>query len=107
MARGLAKLIGFDLINVPGATGFLDTNYQGKGEAAIEALKNYDIVFVHIEAPDEAGHGGNIMGKKKAVEQIDKYIVGPVYEAIAEIRQLADTRTAGPSDTCSHRFAFG
>ena len=82
LARGLAKLIGFDLISVPGATGFLDTNYQGKGEATIEALKNYDIVFVHIEAPDEAGHGGNIMGKKKAVEQIDKYIVGPVYEAI-------------------------
>jgi 2,3-bisphosphoglycerate-independent phosphoglycerate mutase len=82
LARGLAKLIGFDLINVPGATGFLDTNYKGKGEATIDALKNYDIVFVHIEAPDEAGHGGNIMGKKKAVEQIDKYIVGPVYEAI-------------------------
>jgi 2,3-bisphosphoglycerate-independent phosphoglycerate mutase len=82
LARGLAKLIGFDLIAVPGATGFLDTNYQGKGEAAIEALKNYDILFVHIEAPDEAGHGGNIMGKKKAVEQIDKFVVGPVLEAL-------------------------
>ncbi len=82
LARGLAKLIGFDLITVPGATGFLDTDYKGKGEAAIKALKKYDIVFVHVEAPDEAGHGGNIMGKKKAVEQIDKFIVGPVLEAL-------------------------
>ena len=82
LARGLAKLIGFDLIEVPGATGFVDTNYQGKASAAIEAMDKYDIVFVHIEAPDEASHSGNARMKKKAVEQIDKYIVGPVYEAI-------------------------
>lgn len=80
LARGLAKLIGFDLINVPGATGFIDTNYKGKGEAAIKALKKYDVVLVHIEAPDEAGHGSNITAKKKSVEQIDKFIVGPVLE---------------------------
>ncbi len=82
LAKGLAKLIGFDLIEVPGATGFVDTNYQGKAEAAIEALDKYDIVFVHIEAPDEAGHSGDAKVKKKAVELIDKHIVGPVYEAI-------------------------
>jgi len=82
LVRGLSKLIGFDLINVPGATGFIDTNYQGKASAAIEALKEYDIVFVHIEAPDEASHNGNAEMKKKAVEQIDKYIVGPVLEAL-------------------------
>jgi 2,3-bisphosphoglycerate-independent phosphoglycerate mutase len=82
LVRGLAKLIGFDLISVPGATGFVDTNYQGKSSAAIEALKKYDIVFIHVEAPDEASHTGSIELKKKAIEQIDKYIVGPVFEAL-------------------------
>ncbi len=84
LARGLSKLIGFDLIEVPGATGFVDTNYEGKGSAAVEALKKYDIVLVHIEAPDEAGHAGSAELKKKTVEQIDKYIVGPVYEALQQ-----------------------
>ncbi len=82
LVRGLAKLIGFDVIDVPGATGFFDTNYVGKADAAIEALENYDLVFVHVEAPDEAGHSGNAELKKKAVERIDKHIVGPVYEAL-------------------------
>jgi 2,3-bisphosphoglycerate-independent phosphoglycerate mutase len=82
LVRGLAKLIGFDLINVPGATGFVDTNYQGKGSAAVEALEKYDIVFVHVEAPDEAGHSGNAEMKKKAIEQIDRHIVGPVLDAL-------------------------
>lgn len=82
LVRGLAKLIGFDLIKVEGATGFVDTNYKGKAAAAIEALDKYDIVLVHIEGPDEAGHAGNAELKKKAVEQIDKYIVGPVYQAL-------------------------
>ena len=82
LVKGLSKLIGFDLIDVPGATGFIDTNYQGKASAAIKAIEEYDIVFVHIEAPDEASHSGNAEMKKKAVEQIDKYIVGPVFEAL-------------------------
>jgi len=82
LVRGLSMLIGFDLIDVPGATGFVDTNYQGKASAAIEALDKYDLVFVHIEAPDEASHNGSVEMKKKAIEQIDKYIVGPVLEAL-------------------------
>jgi 2,3-bisphosphoglycerate-independent phosphoglycerate mutase len=82
LVKGLSMLIGFDLINVPGATGFVDTNYQGKASAAIKALDKYDIVFIHIEAPDEASHNGSIELKKKAIEQIDKYIVGPVLEAL-------------------------
>jgi 2,3-bisphosphoglycerate-independent phosphoglycerate mutase len=84
LVRGLAKLIGFDLIEVPGATGFVDTNYQGKAEAAIKALEKYDIVFVHIEAPDESGHQGNAQMKKKAIELIDKHIIGPVYDALQQ-----------------------
>ena len=82
LVRGLAKLIGFDLIDVPGATGFIDTNYPGKASAAIQALDTYDIVFIHIEAPDEASHNGNVEMKKKAIERIDKHIVGPVFEAM-------------------------
>ena len=84
LVKGLAKLIAFDLITVEGATGYVDTNYEGKGDAAIEALKKYDLVFVHVEAPDEASHSGNALLKKKTIEQIDKYIVGPVHEALKE-----------------------
>ncbi len=82
LVRGLAKLVGFDLIDVPGATGFVDTNYEGKGQAAIRALEKYDLVFVHIEAPDEAGHQGDVQAKKKAIEQVDRFIVGPVLAAL-------------------------
>ncbi|MGE5296893.1 MAG: cofactor-independent phosphoglycerate mutase, partial [Solirubrobacterales bacterium] len=82
LVRGLAKLVGFDLIDVPGATGFLDTNYQGKAQAAIDALEKYDLVFIHVEAPDEAGHEGNADAKKQAIERVDQHIVGPVFDAI-------------------------
>lgn len=105
LVRGLAKLIGFDLINVEGATGFVDTNYEGKAAAAIEALEKYDIVFVHIEAPDEAGHSGNAELKKKAVEQIDKYIVGPVFEALQKYdnwNMLVAPDHPTPIRTCAH-----
>ncbi len=82
LVRGLSKLVNFDLIDVEGATGYLDTNYAGKGEAAIAAMDDYDVVVVHVEAPDEAGHAGSAQQKKEALERIDKFIVGPVYEAI-------------------------
>ncbi len=84
LVRGLAKLVGFDLIEVPGATGFVDTNYAGKGQAAIKALDEYDLVFVHIEAPDEASHEGNLAMKMKAIEELDKHIVGPVLRALEQ-----------------------
>jgi 2,3-bisphosphoglycerate-independent phosphoglycerate mutase len=87
LVRGLARLVGFDLIEVDGATGFADTNYAGKGAAAIDALEKYDFVFVHIEAPDEAGHEGNAELKKKTIEQIDKHIVGPIHEALGLYEQ--------------------
>ncbi|MBC8472663.1 MAG: cofactor-independent phosphoglycerate mutase [Planctomycetes bacterium] len=105
LVKGLSKLIGFDLINVPGATGFIDTNYQGKASAAIEALHEYDIVLVHIEAPDEASHSGNAEMKKKAVEQIDKYIVTPVFEALQGYeswRMLVMPDHPTPVRTCAH-----
>ncbi len=82
LVRGLAKLVGFDLIEVPGATGFTDTNYEGKGLATVAALADYDLVFVHVEAPDEASHEGDAVAKKTAIEQVDKYIVGPALQAL-------------------------
>ena len=105
LVRGIAKLIGFDLIDVPGATGFIDTNYQGKASAAIEALKKYDIVFIHIEAPDEAAHGGNAEMKKKAIELVDKQIVGPVLDALQKYeswRILVMPDHPTPVRTCAH-----
>ena len=87
LVRGLAKLIGFDLIKVEGATGYLDTNFAGKGQAALEAMDKYDLVLVHVEATDEAGHNGSPQQKKKALENIDKFIVGPIYEAIQTFDQ--------------------
>ncbi len=78
LVKGLATLIGFDYIKVEGATGYFDTNYRAKGSAAIDALNTYDIVLVHVEATDEAGHAGDAAIKKKALEEIDKHIIGPV-----------------------------
>ncbi|MBN1396479.1 MAG: cofactor-independent phosphoglycerate mutase [Bacteroidetes bacterium] len=89
LVKGLAFLIGFDHINVKGATGYFDTDYNGKGIAAIEALKKYDIVLVHVEATDEAGHAGDAVIKKKALEEIDKHIVGPV---LNELKKYKDWR---------------
>ena len=82
LLRGLAALVGWDRIEVEGATGYLDTNYAGKGTAAIEALKTHDVVCVHIEATDEASHEGRVDEKVKALEAIDRHIVGPIHEAL-------------------------
>lgn len=82
LLRGLAVILGWDRILVEGATGLYTTNFRGKGEAAIEALKKYDVVCVHVEATDEAGHDGSPETKVYSLEQIDKYIVGPVHEAL-------------------------
>jgi len=82
LVRGLARLIGWDRIEVPGATGYIDTNFAGKGAAAVEALDKYDLVCVHVEAPDEAGHNAQLKHKVEAIAQIDRHIVGPVLERL-------------------------
>jgi 2,3-bisphosphoglycerate-independent phosphoglycerate mutase len=82
LLRGLAALVGWERIHVPTATGYLDTDYAAKGRAAIAALPKTDIVCIHIEAPDEASHEGNAQAKIKALEEIDRHIVGPVWEAL-------------------------
>ncbi len=82
LLRGIAALIGWPRIEVEGATGYLDTNYAGKGAAAIAALKDYDVVTVHIEATDEASHEGRPDAKIEALEAIDREIVGPLHAAL-------------------------
>ena len=84
LVNGIGKLIGLELINVPGVTGYYDTNYQGKGEYAIESLKTKDFVFVHVEAPDEAGHNGDVRAKITAIENFDKFVVGAVWKFLKE-----------------------
>jgi 2,3-bisphosphoglycerate-independent phosphoglycerate mutase len=88
LLRGLANLAGWTCREVVGATGYLDTDYAAKGRAAIEELASADLVCVHIEAPDEAGHEGNAAAKVRAIEEIDRHIVGPV---IAHLDQQAAT----------------
>lgn len=78
---GIGVYAGLKLIQVEGATGLYDTNYEGKAQAAIEALKNDDFVYLHIEASDEAGHDGDYMLKTKTIEYLDERIVRPIYEA--------------------------
>lgn len=82
LIRGLARTAGMTVLDVEGATGYLDTNYAGKGLAAVAALDSYDLVVVHIEAPDEAGHLGDAAAKVDALEKIDQHIVGPVLEKL-------------------------
>jgi len=82
LLRGIASIIGWDCIEVEGATGYTDTNYAGKGQAAIDALDHTDIVVVHVEATDEASHEGDVVAKIKALEDIDQKIVGPLHEAL-------------------------
>ncbi|UCE62255.1 MAG: cofactor-independent phosphoglycerate mutase [Phycisphaerales bacterium] len=82
LIRGFAKNAGLEVIDVPGATGYLDTDYAAKGAAAVDALDSFDLVIVHVEAPDEAGHLGNVDEKIKAIEQVDQHVVGPVLEKL-------------------------
>jgi len=84
LIKGIAALVGLDHIQVPGATGSYDTDYAAKGRYAIEALNDHDFVFVHVEAPDTAGHAADLQQKIKAIEEIDKHIVGPVHEALKQ-----------------------
>lgn len=80
LIKGLGKLLGLEVINVEGATGYYDTNYEGKAQAALEALKNKDFVFVHLEAADEAGHNGDLREKITAIERFDQLILGKILE---------------------------
>ncbi len=84
LMRGLGKLTGMKVIEVEGATGYLDTNYAGKGQNAITALADHDLIVVHIEAPDEAGHGAMVESKVESIEKIDNMITGPMLKWLQE-----------------------
>jgi 2,3-bisphosphoglycerate-independent phosphoglycerate mutase len=82
LLKGLGVCAGWRVIDVPGATGTIDTNYAGKVEAALEALGSADIVYLHIEAPDEAAHSGDVEQKIRAIELFDERVVGPVIRGL-------------------------
>lgn len=84
LVRGLGRLIGLEPVSVPGATGFIDTNYDGKVQAALRVLERDNFVFVHIEAPDECGHMGDAKLKVQAIEAFDRKVVAPVWQALEE-----------------------
>jgi 2,3-bisphosphoglycerate-independent phosphoglycerate mutase len=83
LIKGIGVYAGLEVIDVPGATGLYDTNYEGKAQAALQALKEKDFVYLHIEAPDEAGHEGNIALKIKTIEDLDSRILKPILEETA------------------------
>lgn len=109
LLRGLAALIGWDRIEVPGATGYTDTDYAAKGRYAIEALDSTDIICVHVEAPDEASHEGNTAAKIKALEEIDQHIVRPLHDELrrrGEYRILVSPDHPTPLRTKTHSHGF-
>lgn len=84
LIKGIGRYAGLRSIEVEGATGLFDTNYEGKAQAAIEALKTDDFVYLHVEASDEAGHEGNLALKLRTIEDLDRRVVGPIYEAVKD-----------------------
>ena len=87
LIQGIGKYAGLRIIKVPGATGLADTNYEGKAQAAIEALKTDDFVFVHVEATDEAGHDGDLELKLKAINYLDQRLIKPIVEAAEQMEE--------------------
>ncbi|HTY45692.1 MAG TPA: cofactor-independent phosphoglycerate mutase [Patescibacteria group bacterium] len=82
LIKGFGRILGFEVINVAGATGYYDTDYLAKAKAALKALEKNDFVFVHVEAPDEAGHNGDLREKITAIERFDQLVVGTVLGAL-------------------------
>ena len=85
LVRGIGCCAGMEVIEVPGITGYLDTNYRGKAEYALAALERFDLVYVHVEAPDEAGHNGDAAAKCRALEDFDAQVVGPIVDGLADL----------------------
>jgi len=84
LLKGLGVNAGLEILNIPGATGYIDTNYKGKADAALHCLLEKDFVFVHVEAPDEAGHQGSLQDKLQAIEDFDSKITTPIIEGLRE-----------------------
>jgi len=84
LIRGIGHYAGLDIVEVAGATGLADTNYEGKAQAAIDALRRQDFVFVHVEASDEAGHDGDLDLKLKTIEYLDQRLIAPIYHEVEQ-----------------------
>ena len=82
LLKGIGKYAGLDPIEVPGATGYIDTDYEGKVAATLQALREKDLVFLHVEAPDEASHSGDLNLKKKAIEDLDARVAAPLLKGL-------------------------
>lgn len=107
VVRGLGRLTGLEVVEVPGATGYFDTDYYAKARYAVEALNRHDFVWVHVESPDEAGHLGSIDEKIKAIEQIDKLVVGTMLDRLKKLddfRMLIVPDHATPISTRGHKI---
>ncbi len=106
LIKGIGKIVGLKVIDVEGATGFYDTNYAGKADAAIEVLKKDDYVYVHVEAPDEAGHNGDLQEKILAIERFDQQIIGKILNYLqgqkSDYRILVVPDHATPIDLKTH-----
>jgi 2,3-bisphosphoglycerate-independent phosphoglycerate mutase len=89
LIKGIGLCAGLDVINVEGATGYIDTNYLGKAQAAMKALEDHDFVYVHVEAPDEASHAGRMDHKLQAIEDFDRQVVGTVLEGVKKFGDYA------------------
>ena len=87
LIQGIGKYAGLRIIKVPGATGLANTNYEGKAQAAIDALKKDDFVFVHVEATDEAGHDGDVDLKLRAIDYLDQRLIKPIYDAVQQMEE--------------------
>jgi 2,3-bisphosphoglycerate-independent phosphoglycerate mutase len=85
LVNGIGVLLGLERVSVPGATGYVETNYRGKADHALAALARHDVAFVHIEAPDEAGHSGDAAQKVRALERIDNEFLGTALAGLAKL----------------------
>ncbi len=83
LIQGIGRYAGLDIVKVPGATGLADTNYEGKAQAAIDALRTQDFVFVHVEASDEAGHDGDLELKLRTIEYLDQRLIAPIFNEVS------------------------
>ncbi len=103
LLKGIGKVIGLDVLDVEGATGYLDTNYEGKADAAVESLSTVDFSYVHVEATDESGHEGNIEHKIQAIEDVDKKVLGRILDRLdGEYRILMMPDHPTPIEVRSH-----
>jgi 2,3-bisphosphoglycerate-independent phosphoglycerate mutase len=102
LLNGLAVLFGIDRLDIAGVTDGADNDYSAQIEGALDALEDHDLVIVHVEAPDEEGHGGNIEGKVAAIEAIDREIISVLRECVGRIRILAMPDHPTPIELKTH-----